>query len=312
MELNFACNYPFTEEAKQAIIENDIQINEEIAEHGVKRIVAALNNEAKPANPLHISDQLIEIGSYGAARMLLAHLKNRYLINKFAVAEAKKASAIMANESTKNLEKLQEELGLNPEEFEGKMVLPVEVYVHFAPKSIDYRLINRNIKGGFVQISQRELIRLMEEGIKMKVEQVGRFPNAPEIIKRYSQELMGLVPKAAPVRMSFKEGENPPCIEKLLEVAKKHQNLGHQGRWALVVYLINKGMPYEKILQIYSNFPDYSQRIASYQIKHAIKRGYAMPSCSMMLSYGLCVANCKCGSPINWKPRGGTWKKKSN
>jgi len=176
----------------------------------------------------------------------------------------------------------------------------------FTPKSVDYRLINRNVKGGFVEITPREVIRLMEEGVKMRVESVGRFPNAPEVIRKNTERLMKLVPRTAPSKMSFKEGDNPPCIEKLLETAKKHQNLGHQGRWTLVVYLINKGMPYEKILQIFSNFPDYDERIASYQIKHAIKREYSMPSCSMMLSYGLCIANCKIGNPLRWK----AWKQK--
>lgn len=306
MGLNFACRYPFTEEGKQAIIENNIQINDEIAERGVKRIVDALNKVQKIANPVHLSDQLVEIGSYGAARMMLAHLKNRYLSNKFAVAEAKKASSLMARESKENIEVLQRELGVVPGEFEGKTVLPVETFVKFAPRSVDYRLINRNVKQGHVEVSKREVLRLMEEAVKMKVEQIGLFPNAPEIVKKYSKKLMGVVPKTAPSKMSFKEGENPPCIEKLLETAKRHENLGHQGRWTLAVYLINKGVPYEKILQIFSNFPDYDERVASYQIKHAMNRGYSVPSCGMLLSYGICVADCKCGNPLRWKP----WKKK--
>ncbi|MBD3398137.1 hypothetical protein GF412_03025 [Candidatus Micrarchaeota archaeon] len=306
MGLNFACKYPFTEEGRQAIIENDIQINDEIAERGVQRIVDALNREHKTANPIHISDQLIEIGSYGAARMMLAHLKNRYLANKFAVAEAKKASSLMPGESKGNIGRLQQELGVVPAEFEDKLVLPIEVYVKFSPKSVDYRLINRNVKGGYVEVNKREIFRLMEEAVKMKVEQIGLFPNAPEIVKKYSKRLMGVVPKTAPSKMSFREGDNPPCIEKMLETAKRHENLGHQGRWSLVVYLINKGLPYEKILQVFSNFPDYDERVAGYQIKHAMNRGYSMPSCGMMLSYGLCVADCKIGNPLRWK----AWKKK--
>ena len=306
MDLNFACRYPFTEEGKRAAKENDILINDEMVERGVNRIVAALNREYRAPNPVHLSDQLLEIGSYGAARMLLAHLKNRYLINKFAVGEAKKASLLMASESEENMHKLRGEFGIEPQQFEGKLVLPIEVFVKFAPRSIEYRLINRNVKGGVVEVGKREIIRLVEEGVRMKVENMRRFPNAPQIIRKYSERLMGLVPKTLPSKMSFKEGDNPPCIEKLLETAKKHQNLGHQGRWSLAAYLINKGMPYEKILQIFSNFPDYDKRIAIYQIKHAIKRGYSMPSCGMMLSYGLCTGNCKIGNPLRWKE----WKKK--
>lgn len=305
MDLVFACKYPFTEEGRKAVAENGIQINEVIAEKALKRVVAALKNEARICRPVHISDQLEEIGSYGGARMLLAHLGNRFLINKFAVSEAKKAHEIMRGESRENIEKLQGELGIVPCAHEGRTALPVATYLKFAPKSKDYRLVRRSVKAGFVEVEGREVLRLMEEAVKMRVGEIGRLKGAPEVVKKYSDSLMKLVPRAAPMKMSFREGDNPPCIEKLLNIAKKHENLGHQGRWSLAVYLINRGVEYEKILRIFSNFPDYEEKIAAYQIKHAIKRGYGMPSCGMMLSYGLCVADCGIKSPLGWKG----WKK---
>lgn len=305
MDLDFACKYPFTEEGKRAIIKNNIEISDAIAERAVARVVAAMERRETIPNPMHISDQLMEIGSYGAARMMLAYLKNRYITNKFAVGEAKKAFSLMGGESRENLDKLRGEFGLVLGEFEGKSVLPLAAYLKFAPRSVDYRLVNRNVKGGFVEVSAREGLRLVQEAIKIRVGEVGVLRNAPEVIRRHAGRLMKSMPKVAPSKMSFREGENPPCIEKLLEAAKLHQNLGHQGRWSLAVYLIKKGVPYEKILQVFSNFPDYDERIAGYQIRHAINRDYGMPSCSMMLSYGLCVAECGTKSPLGWKK----WKK---
>lgn len=303
MDLVFACRYPFTLEARQAIEENNVEINDLIAEKGVQRVISALKGEAPQSAPMHISDQLAEIGSYGAARMMLAFLQNRYLINKFAVAEAKRASSSMGRENSENLRKLQSELGVIPSSFEGKTVVPLASFLMYSPRAIDYRLINRNLKAGVVEVNSHEIIRLMEEAVKMRAEKVSPLRDPPEIIRKYSAQLMKLVPKQAPIPMSFKEGDNPPCIEKLLEVAKSHQNLGHQGRWTLAVYLINKGMADEKINQIYSNFPDYDERISKYQIKHARDRGYKMPACTMMMSYGLCVADCRVGSPLRWKKR---------
>jgi DNA primase large subunit len=307
MELDFACRYPFTEEGKQAIIENDIQINDAIMERALKRVISAMEGNRTAYKPkyAHLSDKLMEIGSYGAARMMLAYLKNRYLINKFAIGEAKKAFSLLMDENKENLDKLREEFGVVSGEFEGKIVLPLDAYVKFSPRSVDYRLINRNVRGGFVEIKEREGLRLLQEAIRIRVENVGAFPNAPEIIRKYSEQVMKSLPKAAPSKMSFNEGDNPPCIEKLMESARLHVNLGHQARWSLAVYLINKGVEYEKILQIFSNFPDYDERIAGYQIRHAINRGYTMPACSMMLSYGLCVANCRVKSPLGWEK----WKK---
>lgn len=301
MDLLFACRYPFTSEARQAIEENNIEISDFIAERGVQRVVSALKGETPLALSMHISDQLAEIGSYGAARMMLAFLNNRYLINKFAVAEAKRASSAMSRENAENLRKLQNELGVHPQQFEGKTVVPLPTFLTFSPRAIDYRLINRNVKAGFVEVNSHEIIRLMEEAVKTRAEKISQLKEPPEIIRKYSAQLLKLVPKEAPIPMSFREGDNPPCIEKLLEVAKSHNNLGHQGRWALAVYLIQKGMSDEKILQIYSNFPDYDERVSKYQIKHARDRGYKMPSCSMMLSYGLCISDCRIGSPLRWK-----------
>ena len=303
MDLLFACKYPFTSEARQAIEENNIEISDFIAEKAVTRVVSALRGESVHANPMHISDQLAEIGSYGAARMMRAFLHNKYLINKFAVAEAKRASSAMGRENAENLRKLQKELGIFPSSFEGKTVVPLPTFLTFSPRAIDYRLINRNVKGGFVEVNSREIIRLMEEAVKTKAEKISPLKDPPESVRKYAAELMKLVPKQVPIPMSFREGDNPPCIEKLLEVAKSHQNLGHQGRWALAVYLINKGMADEKINQVYSNFPDYDERISKYQIKHARDRGYKMPACTMMMSYGLCVADCRVGNPLRWKKR---------
>jgi DNA primase large subunit len=306
MDLLFACRYPFTSEARSAIEENNVEIGDLIAEKAVQRIVSALKGEKVHANPMHISDQLVEIGSYGAARMMLAFLHNRYLINKFAVAEAKRASSAMGkdeNENPENIKKLQTELGIYPRQFEGKTVVPLPAFLTFSPRSIDYRLINRNVKAGFVEVNSHEIIRLMEEAVKIKAEKISPLKDPPQIIREYSVQLMKLVPKQVPIPMSFKEGDNPPCIEKLLDVAKSHQNLGHQGRWALAVYLINKGMSDEKINQVYSNFPDYDERISKYQVKHARDRGYKMPACVMMMSYGLCVADCRVGNPLRWKKR---------
>jgi DNA primase large subunit len=212
----------------------------------------------------------------------------------------------MASESRENLGRLQEELGIVPRDFEGRMALLIPAYISFSPRSIDYRLIFRNVKGGFVEVNRHEAIRLMEEAVKIHMEETPPLQNAPKIIREYAKKLMVLVPKEAVMKMSFKEGENPPCIEKLLEQVKAHQNLNHQARWSLAVYLTAKNVSLEKIASIFSNLPDYDEKKTKYQLEHLKRRGYSMPSCATMLSYGMCVADCRVGSPLRWK----SWKKK--
>lgn len=309
MEFSFSSKYPFTSEAKQKVEGSSLELNDEMMERAVQRVVAALKGEQGASYRIHPSDELLELGSYAAARMMLAHLRNRFLINKFAVAEAKRASSLMRSESDENLKRLGEELGIIPQESEGRLVLPVYQYASFSPRSVDYRLIFRNVKNGFVEVTKHEVIRLMEEAVKGKMEAYKPLQNPPQIIRDYSKKLMVLVPKETVLKMSFKEGDNPPCIEKLLEGAKAHQNLNHQARLVLAIYLLARNVPVEKVQAIFSNLPDYEDRKTKYQLDHIIKRGYSMPSCATMLSYGLCVADCRIGTPIRWRGKVEPWKK---
>ena len=93
---------------------------------------------------------------------------------------------------------------------------------------------------------------------------------------------------------------------------KIHKNLGHQARWFLAVYLINNGMETEKIMEIFSNLPDFSEKITKYQIEHAKKRGYVVPACGTLKGYGFCVTECRIGSPLNWRKKYGARTKEKD
>lgn len=305
MELPFSSKYPFTSEAKMVVEESSLELNDEMMERAVQRIMAAVKGEPRAAYRIHPSDEMLELGSYVAARMMLSFLRNRFLINKFAIAEAKRASWLMRKESKENLKKLGDELGIVPVKFKGRLALSVPTYVSFSPRSVDYRLIFRNVKEGSVEVTEHEVIRLMEEAIKARMENLKPLPNPPKIVRDYAKKLMALVPKEAEMKMSFREDDNPLCIERLLEQVKEHQNLNHQARLVLATYLLAKNVPLVKIQSIFSNLPDYEDRVTKYQLEHISSRRYSVPSCATMLSYGLCIADCKIGSPLRWR----NWKK---
>jgi DNA primase large subunit len=54
------------------------------------------------------------------------------------------------------------------------------------------------------------------------------------------------------------------------------------------------------IIALFSNAPDYSEKVTTYQVKQIAQRGYSVPSCATVMTYGLCCAVCKIGSPLNW------------
>ncbi len=305
MELaDFCVKYPFTKKAKELLDSEEVQLNDSIISKGLERVKKALAGETSRSSAFHKSDKVEEVASYAAARMILGYMRIRYLTNRFAVSEAKRANHYLSSEDSAVVDEVAAEFGIVSISENGKLFVPVPTFVKFAPKSIDYRLINRKVHAGRVDIIYREKIRLTEEAVKKRAEVIPLVKNAPESVKKAAEALKAELPKFEPMKtITFKEGDNPPCIERLLDQVKKHENLNHQARWSLAVYLVGKGMGIEKVVSLYSNLPDFNEKITRYQLEHVKKRGYTTPGCSTMLTYGLCCAECRIGNPLNWKSK---------
>lgn len=297
----FAAKYPFSSKAKEIMREHSVEANDQIAEMGFERLKSALNGEIKKKIFIHEEDAIVEILSYAAARMILSYMRNRYLANRYAIAEAKKTFSYLSKESKENILSLARDVGINSFSEDQTLTVDVSDFLLYSPKDMHYKLIRRDLRQGRVRINQHEQIRLIEEAVKKYAEKIPESQSVPPAIKKVAEKLHTLLPKIEPQKISFKEGENPPCIEALLDVMKKHENVGHTGRWLLAVYLINRGMSTPDIVNIYSNAPDFNERISTYQIEHARKRGYKMPNCVSVFGYGYCVADCKITNPMNWK-----------
>jgi hypothetical protein len=104
----------------------------------------------------------------------------------------------------------------------------------------------------------------------------------------------------------FKKLDVPPCIKRLMSIP----TLGYEGRWIVIVYLCERGVPREvahKILQGFltpEKFRHCTQDEAySYggMINYIFARaahdeedgGYYMWACKKMREYGYCVEGCK-------------------
>lgn len=301
---DFAVKYPFSSSAKQILEESQIAITDEIVEMALERIKTALKDGKLPKTAVfHESDSLKEIASYAAARMILGHMRNRYLTNKYAVAESKRTMAYLQDESENGIETLAGEFGIKTKNAGNSILVPVYTYVKYCPKSVDYKLINREVKDGQVSVNIHERKRMIEEAVRKHIEKIPLVKNPPKEIKAASEKLKEFLPKieVANVPFTMGSGDHPPCIEKLLESIKKHENLGHQARWYLAVYLLKAGMPVETMVSLYSNLPDFNDKITRYQIEHAKNKEYAVPACASIVSYGLCCATCRIGSPLNWQ-----------
>ena len=125
-----------------------------------------------------------------------------------------------------------------------------------------------------------------------------KFKNLPpeitiiaEGIIKSAQEIMGQeiedIPKVV-VQAAF-----PPCINAIYEAASSTHHLSQMERFTLTAFLLNIGMPTEKVSEIYKSFSDYNERLTRYQIEHiAGERGsgtrYIPPQCSILQTHGVC------------------------
>ena len=299
----YAVKYPFTPEAKELVNARGTLLTEEVVERAVQRILLAMEGKSQGSIPIHESARVEEVASFGAARMILGMMRNRFLTNKFAVSESKRVNSLLQKEDTKTIEQVALQFGMVFEEKDSQLFVSIPVFLKYTPKSIDYKLINRTIILGKVPINTHERIRMVEEATRKYIEKIPLVKNAPDILKNAEEKIKAALPKIEGPRLPFtlKEGAHPPCIERLFEEVKKHENLPHQARWYLAVYLLAKGMPLEEMVNLYSNLPDFNEKTTRYQIEHAQKKAYAVPSCATIQTWGLCCAECKIGSPLNWK-----------
>ncbi|MBI5047203.1 hypothetical protein HZC07_05755 [Candidatus Micrarchaeota archaeon] len=297
--IDFCVKYPFLDAARRHI--ESLTLNEKILELAVERLKRALKGESATKMLFHESDKREEIASFAAARMILGTIRSHYVTNRFAVNESKIVRTYLDRESEVGLSTVASHFGITPLIENGKMFLDLPNYLKNSPRSLEYRLVNKRLINGSVEIKASEKNRLIEEAVKKHIEQIPLVKDAPDSIKEAGAKILAELPKYE-TRIVVKAGDHPPCVVRLLEEMKKHQNLPHHARWYLATYLLAIGTTEEQIVKMYSTLPDFNEKITSYQVSHIKKKGYNVPSCATIMTYGLCCAVCRIGSPLNWHP----------
>jgi len=304
-ELDFAVRYPFSSSAKELLkTEGFSAITDEIVELAVNRILDSMHGRPKKKVFTSETDKKEDLLSYAVSRMILSHLRNRYLVNKFAVGESKRIRSYLNDEKQETVEKIAAELGIFLSRKDDEIYATLPIFLRFTPRSPHYQLTNRTIKSGLILVNESEEKRMIEEAARKRTERVPIVKNPPKRIIDAGKRILAELPKREVTAIAKIEDSHPPCIAELIDAVKKHQNLSHPARFYLAVYLMGIGLNDEKIIRFFSNFPDFSEKITKYQVEHARKRGYTVPSCSTIAGYGLCRANCRIGNPLNWHKRG--------
>jgi DNA primase large subunit len=308
--------YPFLKETAEYIRPLDLQIEDltsigmdQILKRAEERVSEAITS-AKITRNLKKTD--LEISSYPVALLLVTATENSFIRKRYALAEAKQAGEDLAGEPKEKIFRVAENFGWKltiPSK--QSCEIPSEFVLHFTDylrntthlREKKWKLVNRVLIDGNVYLNKNNVARLLQEEIRQHIEKrlelakLSKYP--PQIIaiaeriKKLAVERIGTAEMEGFPKVVIQEAF-PPCIKALYEAASSSRHLSHVGRFTLTSFLVNIGMPSEKVNELFKGFSDYNERLTRYQVEHiAGERGsrtrYTPPQCTTLQTHGVCT-----------------------
>ena len=313
VELSLISKYPFLNASKQYIIENNISIKELLDDPlyeraritGVERLDNAFKNRDVGNRSLVTdSDQIMELISYPIARMIAVCIDDIYFKRRYALGEAVHAYKNLINESTQFLINIANEFDLNVkfDRDTNKISIYFVDYLHHAPTRYkEWKMINREMKNGYIQISHKDLARIIQEALRTRINnELDERKCSKTIYDTFSSDIKRIQNsvmihrkniEAAPIgKLDTKK--LPPCMKNILAAIQAGENVPHMGRFALVSFLHSLRLNNNEILKLFSTAPDFEEERTRYQVEHitgySSSTAYTPPGCDKMRTYGIC------------------------
>jgi len=304
--------YPFLKETADYIRPLNLQIDDlesmgtELVKRAEERVREAIIHRRVTRNTKRID---IEIPSFPLALLIVIATENSFIKKRYALAEAKQASSDLALEPKEKILKVAHDFGWKINLAKENADSPLDFAISFADylrnsahlHDKKWKLTNSILSHGKVFLNKRDVIRLLEEEIRRRIEKrldvkLQRCPEElgqiAERVKKLASEVIGET-ETEELPKVVVQSAYPPCIYALLETAKSNHHLSHVERFTLVSFLINIGMTSENVNDLFKTFSDYNERLTRYQVEHiAGERGsatrYTPPQCSLLQTHGVC------------------------
>jgi DNA primase large subunit len=306
LELRDFAKYPFLKESQEFMGRSTEAIDQFIlsnsgkiaVRHAMERIRASLKPGSRSEGGEEVpSDNIgvkMAVSGYVLARIIISCSRDRSLGDRLARYEAQRAYSFLLDEDEGTKTFVAASIGINSE----GSTLPVIQYVEIVAGLHEerWRLVNRNVQDGEVQISPDEMNELIREQIRVILER--QLPlKVPEKVCRLLHlqvdEVAATYQKTMLEQFGTVEEEAfPPCMQALIAALTGGTNIPHQGRFALTAFLHNIGMGSSEIIALYCRAPDFDLSKTQYQVEHISGRGgteYTAPSCAAMRTFGICV-----------------------
>ena len=258
----------------------------------------------------------LNVFSFLIAIVLLKLSGLNTLINKFALAEARRAEKFLQRDLVSNSSKTSEEFAtkifheifsVTIKKSGEYFVIPIPDYLRHAVNfhELDWKLVNRHVENGMVFLTPHESVRLIRKELGGYIGTRIRAANTPNMSSGFEDKVKKLSDLAKKfVVNTVVTTEYPPCIKHAIEALNNGENLSHSGRFMLATFLLGRGQTIDEIAPLFKNAPDYNEKVTRYQIKQVAGEGgnktkYACPSCEKIKSNDLCYITPDCDNIIN-------------
>jgi|Deesub1362A_J573_1020465.scaffolds.fasta_scaffold00036_118 DNA primase large subunit len=238
----------------------------------------------------------LSILSFYFSLVLVGCAGDGWLKRRFAIFESKRAGKLLNREDDEILKIISKNLGVRAK-FEGNIRLHISDFLKVSSslREGEWKLFFRDLAKGYVTVTKSELIRALEEIIRIKIEESFKAVYCDELkryLKSIDKKLKEVKKSFKPVRFEKVDVESfPPCIKRMIGDIRSGINLPHSARFALTSFLLNTGMSVEDVVAVYKASPDFDEERTRYQVNH-IRSGrgeiYTPPSCQTMKSYHNC------------------------
>jgi len=316
-------HFPFLKKAQDHIKDTfpplDVLLRQErgkiITGLALKRINQALSSKRTFIAHFQQRDE-DEIAGFVLSRIIASCIQDKQMLDRLTRYEAERAYYFLVSELGAedgergwNENTLLDDDGYSPiakylaAEFRINITearMPLVDYVEIAAPLHDerFKLVNRRVHRGFVEIKKEERYELLRERIRV----ILRRDLPYKIPKSLCEQLAPLsepIKKAYQEKMlqqfgTIEESAFPPCMQALILALTAGTNLTHAGRFALTTFIHAIGMDITGIAQLYARSPDYDPEKTMYQVEHITGRGgagteYTAPACAALKTTGLCV-----------------------
>jgi DNA primase large subunit len=280
----------------------------EILERAQERVMKSLSHFSLGKRSKNVD---VEILSFPVALMLVAATKDSFIKKRYALTEAKQAEKEMLLENRARVSAIARNFGWKFVENESaetsyEFLLDFADYIRNSThlrEETKWKLVNRSLSDGNVYLTRNEAARLLSEEVRGYVEKrfdISDHPTFPPEIVRIADELKKFaLEKIGKVEMEgfpkqMVQTAFPPCIDVLYLAFTSGRHLSHVGRFTLTSFLVNIGMPPEKVIEMFRNVSDFNERMTRYQVEHiAGEKGsrtrYIPPKCDTLKTHGVCV-----------------------